>query len=190
MPFEFAAAAFRFGHSQVRPGYRANATQRLGLFGRGGFQAVPEDFNITWNFFFDLSDGNSQVTRKIDTLVSRPLFQMPPRVADPNGPSLPFRNLVRGQLTFLLPFGEDIAAAWGFEPITHDKVVDAGLSKTPLWFYVLAEAEVNNGKLGPVGGTIVAGTILNLLLRDGDSIAHNGMESNTTMRDIVEKVFG
>ena len=32
------------------------------------------------------------------------------------------------------------------------------MTNTPLWFYILREAEFNNGKLGPVGSRIVAET--------------------------------
>lgn len=173
MPFEFSAAAFRFGHSQVRSGYRINATKQAGLFDIGGFQAVKADSNVDWNLFFDFGDGQVQFARQIDTSIAKPLFKMPRRVNDDEGESLPFRNLERGQHTFRLPFGEDIADKWGIAPIDrHDKVKDAKLDRTPLWFYVLAEAEQNNGLLGSVGGNLVAGTILNLLLRDTGSIAH------------------
>ena len=41
---------------------------------------------------------------------------------------------------------------------------------TPLWYYVLAEAETLGGyHLGPVGSTIVGETILDLILGDPDS---------------------
>jgi hypothetical protein len=33
---------------------------------------------------------------------------------------------------------------------------DALVASTPLWFYILREAELNGGKLGAVGGRIVA----------------------------------
>ena len=60
-------------------------------------------------------------------------------------------------------------------PIAPHPVIQAvGLEgQTPLWFYVLAEAEEHDGKLGPVGGTLVAGTLLNILRREGSSIANN-----------------
>ena len=48
--------------------------------------------------------------------------------------------------------------------------------RTPLWFYVLREAEVKEeGKrLGPVGGRIVAEVILGVLLGDRQSyLRHN-----------------
>ncbi len=174
MPFEFSAAAFRFGHSQVRSSYRVNGSKTAGLFDVGGFKPVDSDANVAWNLFFDFGDGRYQKARTIDSNVAKALFMLPPRIAGNDGPSLPFRNLVRGQHTFGLPYGEDVAAAWGMPSKTHDKVEKAGLVKSPLWFYVLAEAEDHGGKLGPVGGTIVAGTILNLLLRDSESIAHTG----------------
>ena len=45
---------------------------------------------------------------------------------------------------------------------------DAVLKNTPLWFYVLREAELNNGKLRGVGGRIVAETF------------HRAMEGSTS----------
>ena len=41
------------------------------------------------------------------------------------------------------------------------------LERTPLWYYVLCEAEAREGgiRLGPIGGRIVARTLLGLLLR-------------------------
>lgn len=50
------------------------------------------------------------------------------------------------------------------------ELIDHGISKTPLWYYCLREAESHDGKLGPVGGTIVAGTLLRLLSLDPDSL--------------------
>ena len=45
---------------------------------------------------------------------------------------------------------------------------------TPLWFYVLREADVmgGGGSLGPVGGRIVAEVFIGLLARRPHSIAH------------------
>lgn len=175
MPFEFSAAAFRFGHSQVRDNYQLNSTKPAELFELGGFGEVPGDSNLDWNYFFDFGDGLVQYARPIDTKLSNTLLNLPKRVAEDGPISLPERNLVRGQLTFGLPFGEDVANAWGFAPIPrHDMVKKAGLDKTPLWFYALAEAEAHGGKLGPVGGTIVAGVLLNAMLRDPSSIAGVG----------------
>jgi hypothetical protein len=45
-------------------------------------------------------------------------------------------------------------------------------SRTPLWFYILAEAaHFKNGLcLGPVGSAIVAGVLIELVRRSTDSI--------------------
>ena len=61
-----------------------------------------------------------------------------------------------------LPAGECIAERLGEKPILS--------GNTPLWYYVLAEAETLGGyHLGPVGSTIVGETILDLILGDPDS---------------------
>ena len=52
--------------------------------------------------------------------------------------------------------------------------------QTPLWFYVLREAEVNAGglHLGPVGGRIVAEVIHGLI--DGDPSSYLSLEPDWT----------
>ena len=72
MPVEFSVAAFRFGHSMVRPEYRLNTTiERRPIFSRdshdgapadkaadlGGFRPIPSDWAIDWQFFIDLEHG-------------------------------------------------------------------------------------------------------------------------------------
>ena len=52
-------------------------------------------------------------------------------------------------------------------------MLDAGgfQTKTPLWYYILKEAEVmaNGNSLGPVGSRIVAETIIGQIRQDPDS---------------------
>ena len=83
MPVEFSVAAYRFGHSMIRPQYRVNATLKAGdppppndpVNGRksifdpasifdpvndkslSGFRALPADSAIDWNLFFHLRDN-------------------------------------------------------------------------------------------------------------------------------------
>jgi hypothetical protein len=105
MPIEFGAAAYRFGHSQVRPSYRANFTSGTGdstspaadpFFGLV-FDATESDFNgpinydrddllggfpaprryVGWQTFFDLGDGQVKNNKKIDTTISSVLFTLP-----------------------------------------------------------------------------------------------------------------
>jgi hypothetical protein len=64
MPLEFSVAAYRFGHSMVRPGYRLNDTTLLPIFGQDGpperplslrgFMAPADDWAIDWARFIDI----------------------------------------------------------------------------------------------------------------------------------------
>ncbi len=105
MPIEFGGAAYRFGHSMVRPSYRANFTSGTGdssnpaadpFFGLvfdanepsfdspvtydrddllGGYPA-PRRY-VGWQTFFDLGDGQVKNNKKIDTTISSVLFTLP-----------------------------------------------------------------------------------------------------------------
>jgi hypothetical protein len=151
MPVEFSAAAFRFGHSMVRPLYRLNTTvERRPIFSKdnhdgapaddaadlGGFRRIPSDWAIDWQFFIDLEHGaklaetvplfdrivrKPQKAYKIDTSLVSPLRHLPHRIAA--HPSiLALRNLQRGAM-FGLPSGQDVACALGETPIPDKKLV-------------------------------------------------------------------
>jgi Animal haem peroxidase len=181
VPVEFSAAAYRFGHSLVRPSYQLNGgagalpvllanpdLDPAAPTHLGGFRALPEGLVIDWARFFG---PGAQPARAIDTHLSGPLARMP---ADP-GPgtvpsrSLAWRNLVRGKLLGL-PSGQAVARAMGATPLDDGALRLAGAA-APLWFYVLAEAETDGGgrHLGPVGATIVAEVLLGLLDADPES---------------------
>ena len=190
IPVEFQIV-FRFGHSMVRPSYRANFTGNDGdpffamVFDtakggdpddlRGGVRS-PRRF-VGWHTFFRFPgfDDDVRPNKRIDTLLSTPLFDLPLGAIPAGTPptSLAQRNLLR-HLTWRIPSGQSIAAAIG-APILND--TDFGelrtihphfVTSTPLWYYVLKEAAVfEDGRhLGPMGGRIVAEVFVGLLTSD------------------------
>src|SRR5215469_436035 len=116
MPIEFGAAAYRFGHSMVRPSYRANFASGAppsasptaapffalifdpalpGLSAPttdrddllGGFPA-PRRY-IGWQTFFDTGDGQVKPNKKVDTTISSPLFDLPVPAIAPHTQTAP-----------------------------------------------------------------------------------------------------
>src|SRR5436189_6943 len=159
IPVEFQGATYRFGHSMVRPSYRANLAGDQGqpffamIFDPAGDgQADPVDLRggaraprrfIGWQTFFNFGDGEVKPNKRIDTRISSPLFHLPLNaLAFPGGPlALPQRNLLR-HLTWQLPSGQAIARAMNVTPLAaadFEELRAYGLgfeSSTPLWYYV------------------------------------------------------
>src|SRR5262249_6447881 len=85
-------------------------------------------------------------------------------------------DLMRGQGVGL-PSGEAVARRMGEQPLSVEEVgtSSAGWSgETPLWYYVLREADVRHGgdRRGPAGGRIVREVLVGLLDLDGSSVRH------------------
>ncbi len=179
MPVEFSVAAYRFGHSQVRPTYVINerGVPELPIFSQAdepgpledfhGFRFLPKDWTISWHFFFNIANAAApQLAQKIDTKLAAGLFKLPG--APPELESLALRNLQRGK-AMGLPSGRRVASALNVpndQKLTDDEL---GFNKpAPLWFYILREAELRQGgeRLGPAGGRIVAEVLLGLLAGD------------------------
>lgn len=158
-------------------------------------------------------------TMLVDPITKLPTDVAPGTLPDFPDPkilrSLPIRNLIRGK-DFNLPSGEAVADLMGVPRLPPDRIairkqentagstnfdkrnrvpvsetLPALKNNTPLWLYVLAEAEQKviagmeaagaddktpftlGTQLGPVGGAIVAETFVGLMLIDPDSVLNN-----------------
>ena len=181
VPLEFSLAAYRVGHSMVRPSYALSSAQRergglLAIFGGiaedslFGGRVLPPGWTVQWDFFVEQAQSrhNLQFSKTIGPQISRPLRMLPmPAAEEPRLRSLAFRTLLRGW-RMALPSGQDVARRMA-EPVLD--------GNDPLWIYVLKEAAQPAGgekraaghRLGPVGARIVAEVFIGLLAADPNS---------------------
>ena len=111
MPVEFSVAAYRYGHSMVRPSYEINhvlltarqhpqavpgspgvLASRIPIFTQtdgerdnlNGFRPVPDEWGVDWGFFLELGDSDARLPQpsyKIDAELVHPLGALPASVA-------------------------------------------------------------------------------------------------------------
>jgi Animal haem peroxidase len=153
-----------------------------------GLRRMPDDWAFDWDFFFrgGKDEGLVQPSYRIDTLLSEPLYRLTEaRIAHDGISSLADRTLFRGaQLG--LPSAESVAQLMGLTPLDDVQLYDQSSmpaarkvplgddarrrlkGRTPLWYYVLREAEFYQGgeRLGPVGSRIVGEVLIGLLFAD------------------------
>lgn len=136
--------------------------------------------NRTPNFAFNHS-------RRLDPFIVPELHTLPG-----NGGNLAFRNLQRGE-RLGLPSGQDVAAFMKLPALTVAEIgtgpdgaaaTEQGFDKaTPLWYYILKEAECKGGgqRLGPVGARILAEVFIGLVAGDKTSYLSAGPSWKPTL---------
>ena len=193
-------------------------TARSGDLGRT--PRLSSDWVIDWRRFYDFTPlpdvpavAGVNMAAKLDTnlklklslIASRPGAPPPadPRLAQMQQ-AIAVRNLVRGFYVGL-PTGEEAAEWVGETPLTPDEVAGGPhkellshrllRGRTPLWYYILKEAEVQGrgNRLGRLGSRIVAETLVGLIKNSPHSILKEpgwrptcGVRPGTTRYEMID----
>lgn len=188
----------------------APAPQRRPL---DGYDNLKSNWVIDWRHFYNFDElghvcrvPKRNFSAKLDTVFDFRLDEMggfPAESIAEMQRAITVRNLLRG-FYLGLPTGEEAAEWMGETPLTrkelssvrlangemvsgpHEAVLDDPVfwGKTPLWYYVLKEAELvgcgpdgkPGNRLGPVGGRIVAETLIGLVRNSPYSIFEENPE--------------
>jgi hypothetical protein len=177
--FEFTATSGTLGGGLRLPSTWIADFRRLYDFaeaGKANLTVPPAKFNHT---------------RRIDTMVSTPLRHLPGFAGE--DANLAFRNLTRARMVRLAT-GQQMATFLLGKGVTLTKLTNAQirdgkngadlsgltqaqraavLKNTPLWLYILREAEFNAGRLKGVGARIVAETFHRAMEGSSDSIVRD-----------------
>jgi hypothetical protein len=149
MPVEFSAAAYRLGHSMVRPGYRLNDATLLPIFpvpaqglteGLTGMREMNAAWGIDWGRLIDIDTRDYgppgdeskrlQFAYRLDTSAANPLANLPSNIGGPPS-SLPVLNLLRGW-RLGLPSGQSVACAMGVQPLADDQILLGKFTEPPV----------------------------------------------------------
>jgi hypothetical protein len=167
----------------------------------GGNQRLPSNWIADFRRLYDFGEANRPALEvaeekfnramRIDTTLVSPLRTLPgfPAAED----NLAFRNLTRAKMVKLAT-GQQMATFLKNRGVTLTKLTrsqirqgdngaqlddlteaqrDALATDTPLWFYILREAELNQGRLKGVGARIVAETFHRAMEGSQTSIVRN-----------------
>ena len=144
-------------------------------------------------------DSGVNMAMRIDTRLTDPLAALPPstfggdETVGPLPRNLAFRNLTRANMVKLASGQQMVtrlqSSGVNVKPLTRAQILngrrgakldhltaaekDALATRTPLWFYILREAELNQGRLKGVGARIVAETFHRAMEGSSFSIVRN-----------------
>jgi hypothetical protein len=148
-----------------------------------GSPTLPSNWIIDWMRFIDFTgvqgvtnNAGFNMARLLDTRLARALKELPEfkTSPEPHMRSLAARNLLRGRLIGL-PSAQAVAGAMGINPLSAVEIRSGAHGEilarhgfdinTPLWYYILKEAEVTSGgrTLGEIGSRLVTETFHGLI---------------------------
>ena len=191
------AACLRFVHSMLTPGYAWNkifpGSPELGV----GMLVdqfseitptlptilIPDQHRL---YRFPAAHSPTSTAKRIDTFIFNPYQQ--PRGTFGGDVTYDYVSLAERDLRFSnvqLPTGQEMATALHLPALGASRLLGGDGAKldslteeeratlasaTPLLFYILREAELNGGRLGAVGGRLVAQEIRDAIARSEPSI--------------------
>jgi len=144
---------------------------------------------VDWSTLFDLPDRPpAQRAKKIDGRLPRSLIDLPVAITgevEEDLHSLAVRDLERGSGVGL-PSGEAVARELDVTSLNAAELAlpDEWSGETPLWYYLLKEAEARAGgnQLGPAGSRIVGEVLVGIVQRDPESFLSVDPDWRPTLR--------